>query len=248
MRTFFVGAFALPLVAALAGTASAQAAHYDPIRVDTGLIGTYVMSNSRGGFGAVVEPKFNLHDNIAVGLRIEGAVMFGGDFGQDGDVKVDMGAVAVALAKGEYLLGQGGVRPFVGFGVGMYDIVSQSVEAGPMTTGVDQKAGRYFGISPQLGVDLGRLRLAATYNTILGADIEVRQMVGGVEQTSSFSQNYFTFELSFRFGGRRRVPRAPVMVVPPPPVVPMPAPPAEPPPSAPPAEPPPAAPAPAPAI
>jgi hypothetical protein len=40
-----------------------------------------------------------------------------------------------------------------------------------MTAGIDQKAGRYFGIAPQIGVDLGRLRLAATYNMILGADI-----------------------------------------------------------------------------
>ena len=231
MRTFSIGVLALPLVAALAGTARGQAAHYDPIRVDTGLSGTYVMSNSRGGFGAIVEPKFLVHDNIAVGVRFEGAVMFGGDFGQDGDVKVDMGAVAVALAKGEYLVGRGGVRPFVGFGVGMYDIVSQSVEAGPMTTGVDQKAGRYFGVSPQVGVDLGRLRLAATYNAILGADIEIHQMVGGVEETSSFSQNYFTFELSFRFGGRRRAaPPPPMIAPPPPPMIAPPPPPAPPPP------------------
>jgi len=218
MHRYLGGFLALAALLAGAHVAAAQAANYNPIRVDSGLSGTYVSASGRGGFGAVVEPKFSIHDQISVGFRFEAAVMFGGSFGND-STKVDLGATAAVLAKGEYLLTTGTVRPFVGLGLGVFDIVSQSVEAGPMTSGVDQKAGRYFGVAPQLGIDLGRLRLAATYNAILGADVEVHQMVGNINQTSSYSQNYLTFEMSVRFGGGRivRPAPAPVFMAPPPP-------------------------------
>lgn len=229
MTRFILGAVAAATVIAGAGDAFAQAEHYEPFRFDSGLSGTYVSASGRGGFGAVIEPKFYVHDNIAVGARLEAAVMFGGSIDQaSGDTSMDMGAVAAAAVKGEYLLGTGPIRPFAGLGLGVYDIGSQSIQAGPSTTGIDQKAGRYFGLSPQLGIDLGRLRLAATYNMIVGADIEVHQMIGGVEQTASFSQNYLTFELSIRFGGRKKpappmmAPMGPPPMGPPPPMAPPP--------------------------
>lgn len=196
-------------------TAAAEVESYEELRVDSGLTGTYVSASGRGGFGAMVEPKLYVHDNIAVGVRFEGAVMFGGEIGND-STSIDLGAVGAFLAKGEYLLGTASVRPFVGLGLGIYDIASQSVTAGDMTAGVDQKAGRYFGIAPQLGIDLGRLRLAATYHTMIGADIVVHQRVGDVEETAEYSQNFLSFEMTIRFGGKRKRP-APTMMMPPPP-------------------------------
>lgn len=187
------------------GRAEAQSKNYQLFRLDTGVSGTYASSFGRGGFGAVAEPKFLIHDRVAVGARFAGAVMFGGSIDTGGDdVSMDMAAVATALAKGEYYVTLGGVRPVVALGLGVYDIGSQSVGAGGGNAQVNQKAGRYFGVAPQLGLDMGRLRLAMTYNMILGADVEVTQSVGGVEQTASFSQSYFTFELGFRFGGGRK--------------------------------------------
>jgi len=210
------------IVALTAGArdARAQAENYNPIRFDSGLTGAYVGSSGRGGFGAMAELKLMAQDHVAVGARFEAAVMFGGSVGQD-DVQMDMAGAAAALAKGEYLYGDGPVRPFVGLGLGVFTIASQSLAAGPNTTGIDQKGGRYFGIAPQLGVDLGRLRLAATYNVMLGADIEVHQMIGNVDQTASFSQNYLSFEMSLRFGGGRKH-RAPTTVLVPAPVIPAP--------------------------
>jgi hypothetical protein len=197
---------ALTAAASFAGAAPAfaQAEHYEPIRVDSGLTGTYVSSNGRGGFGAMFEPKFLIDDHIAVGARVEAAVMFGGSFDNTGSTSMDMGAVGAVMAKGEYLFGDGGARPFVGLGLGVFDIASQSISAGNAMASIDQKAGRYFGVAPQVGVDLGRVRLAVTYDAIIGADIEVHQTVGGAAQTSSYSQSYLGGELSFRFGGARR--------------------------------------------
>ena len=69
------------LICGSAGAAYAQAEHYEPIRVDGGLSGTYTSASGRGGFGAVVEPKFLIHDHVGVGARFEGAVQFGGTVG-----------------------------------------------------------------------------------------------------------------------------------------------------------------------
>ncbi len=221
MRSYIFAGLAVALTAS---TAFAQAEHYQPIRVDSGLTGTYTASAGRGGFGAVVEPKYLIHDNVAIGLHFEGAVMFGGSIGENGDTSMSMGVVAATLAKGEYLLGLGSVRPFVGLGIGMFDIASQSVSTSSMNASVDQKAGRFFGIAPQIGIDLGRVRLAATYNYMLGADIVVEQTVNGAMQTASYSQNYLSFDLSFRFGGGMKRPAPPPVAAPAPEPVPAPTP------------------------
>lgn len=193
------------VVVALVAAPSAWADDaYDPLHIDTGLVGTYASSNGRGGVGAVFEPKLMLDDHFAVGGRLEAAVMFGGRISAAGDTTMDVGAVGALLVKGEYMLGEGAVRPFAALGLGVFDIASEAVATGQASASIDQKAGRYFGVAPQVGVDLGRVRIAVTYDVIVGADIEVHQMIGGGVQTSSYSQSYLGFELGVRFGGGPR--------------------------------------------
>jgi hypothetical protein len=111
---------------------------------------------------------------------------------------------ACGLLKGEYLLGTGAVRPFVSLGAGVYSMGSHTFVSGPDgEAGISTTTGRYFGVAPEVGIDLGRVRLAATYNAILGADVEYRRTSGGIEHRESFSQSYLSLELSFRFGGDR---------------------------------------------
>jgi hypothetical protein len=74
--------------------------------------------------------------------------------------------------------------------------------------------------APQIGIDVGRLRLAATYNAIVGATLELRQTIGDVEQTEKLSQSYMSLELSFRFGGGRKQRPAPMIAPPAPPAAP----------------------------
>lgn len=208
------GVVLVALVCAFAGVreARAQAPNYQPIRVDVGIAGAYTPSYGRSGFGAVIEPKFNITDNISAGLRFDGVVTFGGTIGPEGSTSVSIGAAAATLLDGEYFLSTSSVRPFVGFGLGLYAIASESVEAGDANTSVSQVAGRFFGVAPALGIDLGRLRLAVTYNLILGADIEVRQNIGMPNETqTSYGQSYLLFELSFRIGGARKPPPPPAL-------------------------------------
>jgi hypothetical protein len=176
--------------------------------VHTGLAGLWGYGMETFGVGAVLEPKWNITDSIAAGLRLDGGVTFGGRIAPEGTSSFALGASAATLLKGEYLFFDSGVRPFVGLGAGMYILANQSVSAGNSGAGVAQSGGRFFGVAPQLGIDFGGVRLGATYNHILGGDIVIEQnvSVGGV-QAERIQRNYLQLELSFRiakFGGSER--------------------------------------------
>ncbi len=199
--------------------AAAQAANYELIRFDAGLVGGYSGGLGAGAFGGLVEPKVMIHDNISVGAHLEGLVTFGASVSRESDeLSMSSGSVGTFLAKGEYYVGTLAVRPVLGLSAGLYMIGGETIESGANSAGVSAKAGKYFGVAPQIGIDLGRVRLAATYHAILGADIEVEQVIGDAESTRDFSQNYTSFELSFHFGGTRLDPRPspPAQVVGPP--------------------------------
>jgi len=188
--------------------AGAESEHYEQIRFDGGLTGSSVGVRDRSGVGMVAEIKAMVHDHVAVGGRVEIAVMFGGVVGQD-ELPLDVSMAASGLIKAELYGGTGSIRPFVALGAGGYTIGSHSIQSGPNTAGISTSIGRYFGVAPEVGVDLGPVRIAATYNAILGASLEVHDMVGNAPQTTHVSQNYLSIELSFRFaGGRKPRPRA----------------------------------------
>ena len=197
------------MTVAAASDAHAQAKNYQIWRVDSGIAGAYALGTGAAGGGGVAEIKFNVLDQVSAGVRFDGVITFGGNFGLDGgeNVSVGLGVQSASLLKGEYFFTNGGARPFVGLGAGMYAITSQNVDTNPDGATILQQAGRYFGLAPQIGVDLGRLRLGATFNWIVAADVEVTQMVGGNEEITRTSQNYVTFEMLIRFGGRKKVRR-----------------------------------------
>lgn len=180
---------------------AAGPAYADDIRVDFGLTGSSVGVSGRDGTGLVTEIKGMVNDNLAVGGRVEMAVMFGGHVGQD-ELPLDIAMAACGLVKAEMYLAPGQIRPFVGLGAGAYTIGSQTIDSGPNTAGITSRTGRYFGIAPQIGIDLGRVRLAATYNAILGASLDVYDTT--TMRTSSVSQNYLSLELSFQFATGRK--------------------------------------------
>lgn len=207
--------FALALLA-VAPAARAQATSYQSIRVDVTAYAAYGAADAASwGAGAAIEPKFNVTDNLAAGLRLEGAgfvtqqvkVSAGGT---SANVSQSARAVTALLAKADYYLTTAPVRPFLGVGAGFYRIGagSQSVSSGGS---VVQTASAFsgFGFAPQLGINLGGFRLAATYHVITGGDIVVAtQAVGATAPTQvKLAKNFFAFELGGTFGGNRRAPR-----------------------------------------
>lgn len=202
---------ALTLLAA-ASAARAQAANYSPIRVDLTVFGAYAPGDANAwGGGAALEPKYNLTDNIAVGLRLEAAAFVTqkvsvGSGSASTSVQQGARAVSAIAAKGDYYLTTSSVRPFLGLGLGYYRVGagSQSVSG----TAVVQTAGAYtgFGVAPQLGVNFGGFRLAAMYHVLTGGDLVVAtQTVGATAPVKTkIGKNYFAFELGGTFGGSRR--------------------------------------------
>jgi hypothetical protein len=166
--------------------------------VHSGVAGLWGYGTQSFGLGGVVEPKWNITDWLSVGLRVDGSVLFGGRFVPQGSVSVALGASVAKLVKAELLLGNTGVRPFVGLGAGAYTLLSQSVSAGNSGAGVSQAVGEFFGVAPQLGLDFGGARLGVTYNHMLRADIVIEQNIALGIQAERIPRNYVQLELTFR--------------------------------------------------
>lgn len=187
------------------GVRAFPAPHYQLFRTDIGFGGATVPAQEAYGGNVSVEPKFNVLDNLAVGARVEAMIGGGGSLGSESEnVSVQQNVAVATLLKTDYFLTRAAVRPWVGLGVGRYAIVSQGTNAGGADTTVNQNAGSYFGIAPQLGLELGGFRISATLNHILGANVEVTQTVGGETKKKKYSHDYATVEIGFRTGGRRR--------------------------------------------
>jgi outer membrane protein W len=215
-RTFPKLLAVLTLLAA-APAARAQAEHYSPIRVDLTFFAAYAPGDATAwGGGLALEPKYNFTDHLSAGLRLEASGFVTQDVkvgSGTGSTNVSQGARAVTalLAKADYYLTTSAVRPFVGLGLGYYRIGagSQSVSAsGGGTASVVQTAGAFsgFGVAPQLGLNLGGFRLAATYHALAGGDmVMATQAVGTTTPVrTKLAKNYFAFEIGGTFGGGRR--------------------------------------------
>lgn len=217
LRRLAPTAAALALLAA-APAARAQAPSYQPIRVDLTFYAAYAAADATSwGGGLAIEPKYNVTDHLSAGFRLDAA----GFVTQD--VKVSSGststnvsqgarAVAAFLVKADYYLTDSTVRPFLGIGAGLYRIGagSQSVSASGSGATVVQTASSFrgFGFAPQLGLNLGGFRLAATYHVITGGDMVVAtQAVGtSVPTETKLPKNFFAFEIGGTFGGNRTAP------------------------------------------
>lgn len=167
------------------------------------------------GVGVSLEPKFHILDAVVVGIRLDGAAHMGGSI-SNSSVSVSQWASTAMLAKGEYyLFPLNSVRPFAGLGLGVYNMGGQNIGANSGGASVSQQAGRYFGVAPQIGVELGRLRLSVMYNAILGADLEVKQQASAGQAPPppvEMSRNFIAFELGVRFGGGRKAATTPAPV------------------------------------
>jgi hypothetical protein len=199
---------------ALPSGGRAQAPSYQPIRFDVTVYGGYAPADANAyGGGLVLEPKYNLLDQLAVGLRLEWGAFVTQDIRADGgtgqaEISQSARAVGAYLAKADWFFTTSGVRPFAGLGHGLYRIASGSQSVSGTTGTVVQRAESFqgFGVAPQVGVNFGGFRLAATYHLITGGDqTVVTQAVGAPAPTETkLSKNYFAFEIGGTIGGNRR--------------------------------------------
>lgn len=168
----------------------AQSTTFKPFKVDFAV--GYAMpggSGAKAGVLFAVEPKYALNDNIALGLRLEGAVVARATQDASGHfVSGDVKAAASYLATGDYYFNTNRFRPFVGAGLGFFSTAAASVD----TNGdvVEGASAIKFGGAPRVGFEFGHFRMAVEYN------------VAG--KTNSINNNYLGIKLGFFAGGGRK--------------------------------------------
>lgn len=173
-------------------TAFSQSQNYKPFKVDAGLL--YAIPSGDGvksGIGFYLEPKYNLTDNIAAGLKMEWALMGASDeLGSD----VSISGIGSYQLTGDYYFGDKKVRPFAGLGIGIYTLGSIEFDAADENFEMDGNIdlGSKFGFAPRVGLLMGHFRLGLEYNVITG-------MESGME-----SKNYLSFKVGFEIGGGKK--------------------------------------------
>lgn len=170
-------------------------------RVDGGLGFATTFGSLRSyGVNVSTEPKLFINENIAVGLRLESNVLFGGKLStsEPTNVNVGLGVRTGLLLKGEYHFGQGNTKPYVGLMGGYYRNASVSIGSG----GIGAIVFTGWGGAPEVGVEFGgKFSMSAMYHFIGGKDDVSVQLSTGLSETVSIGRNYFVFSLGFRLWG-----------------------------------------------
>ena len=155
----------------------AQGYEFKPFRFDAGIgYGIPFEKNLDGGVSFYLEPKYAISNQIALGLRWEGAVFVGvHDNGESGDAKLNSNY----LLTGDYYLNNNTFRPFVGAGLGFYSIAGASgltADTDPGT--LDLSAKTNFGAMLRAGFDVSHFRFTLSYNYGGKAGDETHQYLG----------------------------------------------------------------------
>ncbi|NQY66231.1 MAG: hypothetical protein HRT72_00680 [Flavobacteriales bacterium] len=149
-----------------------------------------------GGFLLDMEPAYRLSDAIAVGLRVQTALMVAGSISDDGTVTSGkISAVKSYVATGQYYLMDDGFRPHVGLGFGVYRVASIAATSTGAGIGFDNK----IGLPIRLGFDAGHFTWLFEYNLVAGSDLDVT--AGDIDKINN---SYMGIKLGGFFGGGKK--------------------------------------------
>ena len=112
---------------------------------------------SGGGLNWILEGKYFVTENLAVGAEYNSSIMKA-----KGDLFSGWYGGKQFLAKAEYFLGDKKVKPYAGLGLGYASVATPEVTVGTKVYPAIKKGG--FGLSPRLGLMLGNFALEFQYN------------------------------------------------------------------------------------
>jgi hypothetical protein len=160
-------------------------------------------SGAKGGVLFAVEPKYAVISSLAVGLRMEGAVVarFSG-YDQDGNpADVSVKASGSYLATGDYYFTDNySFRPFAGAGAGIFTLAS--IESNSNSGEVS--AGSKFGGMIRTGIEMSHFRLGIEYNIVPKTTFTGYDSEGNLTSGLTSNNSYIGIKLGVCFGGGPR--------------------------------------------
>jgi outer membrane protein X len=191
----------LMLGLALAGISAANAQTalaFKPFKVDIAMGAAIPQgAGAKTGFLFAIEPKYSIMDELAVGLRMEGAITARGFSDADGNsVSGDVAVNGSYLATGDYYFSKNGFRPFAGAGAGIFSLAKASVKN---STTASVEAGSKFGGMIRAGFEVAHFRLGLEYNLIGNSDQTV--VSGSSTSTISSKNSYLGIKIGCFIGG-----------------------------------------------
>lgn len=191
---------------------SVQAQDYKPVKVGIGLgYASPGGSGAKGGVLFYLEPAYRVNDKIAVGLRLESAVMARGvdisGTSASTAVELDVTANGSYTVNGQYYFSNNSFRPFAGLGFGIYTIASakSSTTSTTSTSSVSVSANK-FGFYPRFGFDVGHFTMQLEYNIVPSTKSTAIIVTGTSTSTiaSESKNNYLGIKAGFFFGGGKK--------------------------------------------
>lgn len=151
-----------------------------------------------GGVGVSfdIEPKYNIKENMSIGLRIGGAAI-ARDVEEVGSTTfVTATAIGSCIGTFDYYFPSGkSFVPFVGGGVGYVTVLSVRADEDVDVDNLDPDGG--FGGVIRGGFELGKFRMNLEYNFIPSSPL----YLNGPISTEDISNSYFAVNLGFYIGG-----------------------------------------------
>ena len=185
--------FAFLFMLAVAQVAQAQ----EEGKFRVGLEAGYTMPSGGGGVLFAVEPKYNVADNMNIGIRFESAAMAKNV--SAGPVSAEASLTASVSYSGtfDYYFNSGSssFAPFLGAGAGYSSLGSIGFDINDVEEiegGADLEVDGKFGGLLRAGFEAGKFRLAATYNLIGKTDLG---------EGAEIKNSYLGISLGFYLGG-----------------------------------------------
>jgi outer membrane protein W len=159
-------------------------------------------SGAKGGVLLAVEPKYAVMSNLAVGLRMEAAVIarFSGYDAEGYPNEASVKAAGSYLLTGDYYFSDNySFRPFGGAGAGIFSLAGAEVNSTQETVSASTK----FGGMIRGGFEMKHFRLGIEYNIVPKTNF-VGYDNNGEPATLKSKNGYLGIKLGFCIGGGPR--------------------------------------------
>ncbi|MCM5662796.1 outer membrane beta-barrel protein [Galbibacter mesophilus] len=166
----------------------------------------YTIPKGGGGVMFDIEPKYNIADNMNVGIRVTSAAMAKEIEASGGSAEAKLSSTVSYLGTYDYYFhsGSGSFAPYLGAGLGYYGLGNFEFDSDTAFDGAELDVDGKFGGMIRGGFELGKFRLGVEYNIIPKTDLGSSYddgMGNSVTTSGEIKNSYFGISLGFYLGG-----------------------------------------------